>query len=193
MRAILQSVTYAFRFTILPIFALPVLVACSAPQPQRDFTGDPDFRTTQPSRLFFANVRASNYYLERPAGTELSLYRNRKFSQTSKRPILIPVIVQALLKDEAYLFIRPNDFRGLADPLTVAWSTDTSKGTYTLDVLTRPAQFDFATELYAALLGGQRLSVRLADSSYMPIFEDEVERAAFAVTTADYYRLTERI
>ena len=175
------------------LLALIVCGGCASPEPEVDFTGDEAFRTTDPSRLFFNNVRSSSYYLERPRGTDLELYRNRKFSQTVKRPILVPIIVNAWLKHEAYLFVRPNDFPELHSPLTVQWRTDSTAGHYVLDVPSRPAQYEFASRLYGSVRSGHPLAVMLRDSSYVPVFEQRAERAAFLATVRDYYRLTERI
>ena len=167
---------------------------CEAPRAQRDFSGDPAFRTTPPSHLFFKNVRASSYYAERPKGMELDLYRHRRFSQTAKRPMLIPVIIDDWMRDQAYLFVRPNDFAGIHDPLTVKVMRPRGDTVLTMpDVPTRPAQFAFANELYAQLLEGHRVYLLQVDSTYLPIYEQRAERASYLAVMQDYYRLTERI
>ena len=162
-------------------------------RPDRSADADPAFRVSEPSRLFFLNVRAANYYQTRPRGTEVDLYRSRKFSQTQRRPVLVPTIVHAYLKNEAYLFVQPNDFPGLADPLTVAWESADSSGAYRLDVPTRPAQLAFAIDLYERMLDGHRLAVVLADSSRVPVFETRTERSQYLGVMQDYFRLTDRI
>ena len=175
------------------VLALGLATACTSPQPQRNFDGDPAFRTTAPSRLFFNNVRSSAYYSERRKGTELDLYRNRKFSQTQKRPLLVPVIVNDWMNEEAFLFIRPNKFEGLGDPLSVRFTGDTISGTYTLDIPNKAAQYDFATDLFESIDRGDALAVMLADSTFVPIYESRAERGAFLTVMRDYYRLTERM
>lgn len=186
-----MSLTHASLLAYLLVVVL--IAACASPEPQEAVEGEKMFRTTDPSRLFFNNVRSSSYYLERPRGTDLELYRNRAFSQTAKRPVLVPIIVNAWLKHEAYLFVRPNDFPGLHDPLTVYWRADTTVGQLRLETPTRPEQYRFANALYTHVRSDHKLDVLLQDSSRSPIFESRAERAAYLATIRDYYRLTERI
>ncbi len=170
-----------------------LLAACTPPEPQHDFSGEEAFQTTDPSRLFFLNVRASSYYQEAVKGQHMDLYRNRKFSQTATRPLLIPIIINAWVKHEAYLFVRPNKFPSLAPTLRVRYTGDSTSGIYSLNTATRPEQYAFATQLYSSIVEGHELEVMLADSSFAPIFQDRGERAAYLATVQDYYRLTERI
>ena len=171
-----------------------LLVACGEPhRPERAADADPAFRVSEPSRLFFLNVRSAGYYQSRPRGTDLDLYRSRKFSQTLKRPILVPTIVHAYLRNEAYLFVQPNDFPGIAEPLSVTWDHADSAGVHRLDVPTRPAQLAFALDLYESILAGHRLEVVLSDSSRAPVLETRAERSQYLGVLQDYFRLTDRI
>lgn len=180
---------------LVGLLALAAWAACSAPAPQPiPSDADPAFRVSEPSRLFFLNVRANSYYQERPKGTELDLYRSRRFSQTAQRPVLVPVIVHAWLKGEAYLFVRPNAFPELAPGPVVRWRAgDTLGGRHVLRIPTRPAQFAFANDLYASMLAGHELAVQLRDSTFAPVFETRAERAAYLAVMRDYYRLTDRM
>jgi len=183
------QLTYWFVFAFLVL----LLKSCAPPQPQREFSGDKTFRTTQPSRLFFANTRAHTYYRNRPKGTDLDVYRFRKFQHTRKRPMLIPIIVDAYLKDEAYLFIEANKYPDLSDPLTFEVKSKTQTDTFRLDLPSRKAQLEFATDLYEAVLNGHHIGVMVRDTGFHPILEKRAERAAFQAVVKDYYRLTERI
>jgi len=170
-----------------------MLASCAPPQPQREFTGEKIFRTTQPSRLFFANTRAHSYYRKRPPGTDLDVYKLRKFQFTTKRPMLIPIIVDAYLKDEAYLFVEANKFPGLSDPITFRVESKESIDTLRLDLPSRKAQLAFATDLYAGIMEGHKISVMVRDTGFVEIYEKRAERSAFQAVVKDYYRLTERI
>ena len=93
----------------LSLLLLPVLLwCCEQPEQQKTFTGDSQFRTTEPSRLRFLNVRAAYYYRERPQDTKFDIYKLRKFKITKEKPLFIPVIVHNWLEDEAYLFFENN-------------------------------------------------------------------------------------
>ncbi len=181
--------TYRFAWVILVL----LFAKCSSPQPQREFTGDKVFRTTQPSRLFFANTKAHGYYRKRPPGTELDVYTSRKFRATRKQPKLIPIIVDAYLKDEAYLFIEANKYPGISDPLTIRVQTDSISDTFSIEIPTRRAQLEFATDLYEGILHGKQVEVLVHDTAFVKIYEKRTERAAFQSVFTDYYRLTERI
>lgn len=166
--------------------------ACEGGKREEPFVGDPQFSVSQPSRLYFANVRSSSYYLERPKGTELELYRLRRFSQTRKRPTLTPVIVQAYLKDEGYVFLRPNAFPGIASPLSVDFSGVDSAGTYTLTVPTRPLQLAFAEDLRRSIRRGDSLALHLDGGAHVPIYETRAERGLFLTVMRDYDALTDK-
>ena len=156
------------------------------------FAGDPRFRVSQPSRLYFANVRTTSYYLQRPRGTELEVYRLRQFSQTAERPLLIPVIVQAYLKDEAYVFVRANDYPGIADPLAVDFAGADTAGTHVLAVPSKPQQVAFAEALRGSILRGDSLHVQLVDGGRAAIYETRAERGLFLTVMRDYDGLTDR-
>lgn len=167
--------------------------ACISPEPQKEFTGDRQFRTTDPSRLYFNNIRSTAYYRERKGNTRIDLYRNRKLSFVNTRPILHPIIVNNWMKDEAYLFIEKNDYRyGWSDTLTVEWAhNDSIGGYYTLPLGTRPAMYAFAGRIYDGLQRGQSLRVKNREGKYVPILQNLTDKNAFQTVMRDYYRLTE--
>ncbi len=181
----------AFAFVLLG-FAIAVgCVACDTKR-REPFDGDPAFRVSQPSRLYFANIRASSYYFEKPRGTELEVYRLRKFSNTAKRPMLVPVIVQAYLKDEAYVFVRPNDFPGVDPALRVRFAAADTAGGYDLGDGTKPAQLALAEALRRSIVRGDSLYLRMSDGSETSIYPTRAERGLFLTVMADYDRLRDK-
>ena len=177
---------------VLALGALALGAPACETQRREPFDGDPRFRVSQPSRLYFANVRTSSYYLERPRGTELEVYRLRQFSQTAKRPLLIPVIVQAYLKDEAYVFVRPNDFPGIASPLRVDFRGADTAGTLALAVPTKPNQVAFAEALRRSIRRGDSLAVHLEGDARAPVYPTRAERGLFLTVMRDYDALTDK-
>jgi hypothetical protein len=121
------------------------------------------------------------------------VYTSRKFRATRKQPKLIPIIVDAYLKDEAYLFIETNKYPGISDPLTIRVQTDSISDTFSIEIPTRRAQLEFATDLYEGILHGKQVEVLVHDTAFVKIYEKRTERAAFQSVFTDYYRLTERI
>lgn len=154
------------------------------------------FFVNDASHLYFKNVRAY-YYDEKPgpganSAERMKLYQLRKFSGTSDRPILFPVIVDNWIKDEAYLFIEENGYvGGFKKPLTVL--AVAAKDTSTIE-LTRPTmntQLAFAETLQANLEAGQALLVLDSMGTAVPIFTDKQDQLNFLTTLKDYKKLTE--
>lgn len=180
-----------FLGIIFPILLL--FTACASPEPQKEFTGDHQFRTTDPSRLYFNNIRSTHYYRTKYKPANSDLYRNRKLSFDNKRPIIHPVIVNNWMSDEAYIFIEKNEYtKGWSDTLTVRWSeNDSIGGEYLLTVPSRPNMYAFAGKLYAAMKEGKTLEAKDAKGNFAPVLEIQQDRSAFQTTIRDYYRLTE--
>jgi hypothetical protein len=176
------------------IFSISILfAACTSPEPQKEFTGDRQFRTTDPSRLYFNNIRSTSYYRSKYKPANADLYRNRKLSFNNKRPIIHPVIVNNWMSDEAYIFIEKNEYlEGWSDTLTVRWSqNDSIGGEYLLPIPSRPEMYAFAGKLYAAMKEGKDLETKNAKGEFVPLLKNQEDRTAFQVTMRDYYRLTE--
>ena len=107
--------------------------------------------------------------------------------------MLIPIIVDAYLKDEAYLFIEANDFPGHSDPMTIRIQKDSAMDTISLSDPSRKGQLAFATDFYEGILKGGKIEVMVRDTGFAEIYESRAERASFLAVVKDYYRLTERI
>lgn len=189
----MKHATYSTAITIAAL-ALSLGLALSACDTKRTepFSGDPAFRVSQPSRLYFANIRASSYYLENPKGTHLEVYRLRKFSQGANRPMVVPVIVQAYLKDEAYVFVRPNDYPGIDPGLKIRFATADSSGTYGLGDGSKASHGALAEGLRRSILRGDSLYLALAGGREAYIYPTRAERGLFLTVMADYDRLLDR-
>ncbi|MEL6926847.1 MAG: hypothetical protein AAFO94_22595, partial [Bacteroidota bacterium] len=115
---------YVIKVLIL-LWFLGGLLSCEVPSAQKEFTGDKQFRTTDPSRLYFSNMRSGSYFNRRKPNTKVDLYTLRKFSREKERPILYPIIVNNWLQDEAYVFIERNQYDAFKDSLKIRWEADT--------------------------------------------------------------------
>ncbi len=165
--------------------------ACERPKPQKVFTGEKQFRTTDPSRLYFNNIRSSNYYKKRIPNTKVDTYRHRKFSYTDKRPILYATIINRWMEEEAYVFIEKNDYPAFTDSLVIQWKKDSLAGEYVLDRFTKENQFEFAGRLYESIAQKQKLQLLLSNDETTPIFTEIKDQQAFLATMRDYYELIE--
>lgn len=151
------------------------------------------FRTTAPSHLYFKNIRSIHYEMTTRPGTRIDLYKFKRFSDTRSRPILFPIIVDNWMQDEAYLLIRPNDYRsGFPDTLQVNWRHEQDSGRYVLRSADWTDQYRFAQQLGRSLEEEHHLEVLNREEQFVPLFENRQDRNYFLTTLRDYYRLTER-
>jgi len=177
---------------ILGILLSCIFWMCQQPEAQKEFTGKEQFRTTEPSRIYFNNMRSSYYYREQQPNTRIDLYRFRKFANATDRPLLSPIIVNNWMEDEAYIFIRKNEFeQGFSDTLTVKWESPADSGYYYLPLANKENQYQFAGQLYESLQKRHRLLVKNQAQKFVPLFDDYNDKQQFRTVLKDYYRLTE--
>ncbi len=177
------------------LIAAAVLIlffGCSpAPDEQERDTAGRRFRTSQPSLLYFKNMRSTQYTMEEQAKSRIELYRHRKFEPTTQRPVLYPVIANNWLNDEAYLFLMPNEFEGqLAEPLTITQDTSSTEA-LRLESPKPGQQLELALQLFEGLKAGKNWFVRQQNGHYLPLYTDGDERAAYLTTVQDFLRLTD--
>ena len=181
-----------FWFVILSII---IYTSCEQPEAQKVFTGDKQFRTTDPSRIRFHNVRSVYYYRERARNTKMDIYKLRKFEMKKDKPLLIPVIVNNWMEDEAYLFFEKNLYPYYTDTITIKYQnpSDTlvSEGFYQLPLPNKKYQYEFGGQLFESITRGDDLFMKNAKNEFVPIYNLAEERLAFVTTLKDYYRLTE--
>lgn len=166
--------------------------ACEENSEPKVFSGNKQFQTTDPSRLYFNNIRSAAYYSSRKKNSKIDIYKSRKLAQTDKRPILYPMIVDNWLDNEAYIFLEKNDYRKFADPLTVKAVKDSIENTFVIDVFNKKNQYAFAEDIYNALIDRQALSVQTKDGTFVPILADYRDKSNFIMTVADYFKLIEK-
>lgn len=166
---------------------------CERVAEEQQFSGDPLYRTTDPSRLYFNNIRSNVYYRERKPNTKIDIYKHRKLKVNRKEPLIQPKIVNNWLQDEAYIFIDKNNYLGgFTDTLTVEWRSDSTSGYHYLALANKKNQYDFARAIYESIEKRHRMRVKTLKDGMMPVFDDRTERVNFRTTLNDYYKLTER-
>jgi len=166
--------------------------ACQKNNKPKQFTGDQQFKTTDPSRLYFKNIRSVSYYSSRKANSKIDIYKSRKLAQTDKRPILYPMILDNWLDNEAYLFIEKNAYPQFANPLTIKAARDTTTQIFKIGVFNKKNQYAFAENIYNALNDKQALSVKTKDGVFVPILENYQDKTNFVMTVKDYFKFIEK-
>jgi hypothetical protein len=177
--------------TLILLLAPLFLLACfSSERPKEVDTSSP-FYVTPPSLLYFKNVRSAYYYQNRKPNTRMDMYKLRKFEYSRDRPVLVPVIVNNWMEEQAYIFIEKNDFSGgFSDSLLVRWSkAEDTSGVYALPFPSKDEQFRFARQIYQSLKQNHLLEVKTAREDWVPVFKDGQDRMNYMTTLRDYERL----
>ncbi len=164
---------------------------CEQNSTPKAFSGTPKYKTTDPARLYFNNIRSIAYYRTRKLHSEIDIYQLKKKAQTVARPIIHPMIVDNWLDNEAYLFLEKNDFRQFFNPLTIKIEQDTSSTIVAINVFNKGKQYDFAAKIYAALKARQTITVKNKEGQFIPILENYQDKSNFMITMTDYFRLIE--
>lgn len=176
----------------LIIGCLLTLFACDVPKAQKEFKGEQQYRTTDPSRLYFKNMRSVYYFRSRKPRSKKDIYTLKRASRDRDRPLLYPTIINNWLEDEAYIFIEKNAYPYFPeDSLHIRWQSVDSTGTFALGVPTKKAQYEFAGVLYDCLRQGHQLSFESKKGDTVSLFDRHQDRKDFLIVMRDYYKLTE--
>lgn len=164
------------------------LFACDQ-SPKNIDKDNPDFGTTHDSQMFFENVRQIYYDREEVAAGKLKVYRFKKRSKATNKPIINLALVNNKRFDEAYILVELNSaFKGRTFEILWEDKNANKKGTYQYTLGNKKLQFKFASQLYESLEKGHQLFYKDKNKN-IPIFNNSQERSAFLVTLKDYYKL----
>jgi hypothetical protein len=172
------------------LFCLLTVLSCKIDQDKKVDRQKFRFKVGADSNLFFRNVRQIYYDRESPDG-KWQAYRLIERYKQHDRPCLYAVIVIHWIKDEAYLLIENNDAIANEDFLSIIIkdSSNAKLDTIQLKDRGRERMLEFASKIYEAIQEKKYIAV-LQNGSYVPIFQEKVEREAFRITMGDFYRLT---
>lgn len=181
----------------IPLLLLLFLIFFACETPPTDASRQPDeiFRTTDPSRLYFKNMRAYYYQEDTKPGTKMDTYTLKKFNSADSRPILTPIIVNNWLQDEAYLFLEKNAHPSLAGNslyFRSLGSVTNETLEFELTIFDKQSQYDLASFLHTHIRAGHTLEVSTDHQEWYSIFNDKKDRGYFLQTMDDYYRLIEK-
>lgn len=169
------------------------LLKCSPTSPPKDLEKD-QFSTTAPSKLYFNNIRSTNYAQTTQAGTKVDLYQLRKIELSDQRPIVYPVIADNWLEEKAYILVRTNKFTtGFRDPLTFIWNTKEGEQSDSLGTPNFKEQYRIAMLLNELLEKKLDISTVDANGEIIPLFQEFSDKSNFMIVIRDYLKLTEQI
>lgn len=174
---------------------LVLICACNRPPESANERANPLFSTTQPSRLYFKNMRSFYYQQSTKPGTKTDVYVLKKILQSTEKPMLVPIIADNWMEDEAYILLErsPHPYLNM-DTLTVRWESEKTgeSGVYHMAQPSVQAQYELAKFMYENLNFGHKLSVLTTDHEWESLFPDAGEAQNFITTIKDYNILTEK-
>ncbi len=142
-----------------------------------------DFGTTDPSELFFKNVRQSYYDLEERREARMNVFRIKAISDDSV--MITPAIIHQWAIDKAYLWLEPTE--GLTTPLDFRLVLPAEERQLTFDGSSPLNHIECATEIFNTILeDGQ---VFIEGMEILP--RGSEAREQYRIVLNDYYRLVE--
>lgn len=182
----------------IPAFVLLLLGLLAACQPAEDLPPAPPtdqrFTTSDPSRLYFNNIRSTAYRVTEFSKRYTKQYTLAQWPDTSSAPFLVLSIIDYWLHDQAYVDL---EWRGLDQSVELPWTILLQNGT-TQDSLTLTSkrwgeQYEFANQLNQALLKtATQLQLLQTDSQTVNIMVNEEEKRLFRLSWKDYTGLVDK-
>lgn len=179
---------------IFYVVAVFLLLSCNVDKEKNISSTNPRFSTSDPSELFFKNIRQNSYDKEELAAGKMIVNRMIGRSLVNDYPVINLAIVINWRYDESYILIEPNEYFETPTTINVAWenSKDGSRGQYLYEEGNKESQFLLATNIYTSLLRGDKLFIK-KDDVLTPFLVNSAEREIFRKTMLDYYRLVDLV
>ncbi|MEQ8360708.1 MAG: hypothetical protein RH860_14550 [Cytophagales bacterium] len=174
---------------LLFFFASIVLLTSCNPDKNRIVNrNEPNFKTTDASRLFFKNIRLLYYDLEEKNEGKIQVLKPGRRIEDSSKAIINVYIINNWFQDRAYPMISLSPYFNDIDTLKI----EVIKANGSTELLefnklsSMNEQFYFATAIYEGLL--RNYSFRLLNKD-KALFTNSDQREAFRITMVDFYRL----
>ena len=177
-------------FGVILIMIILVFTRCIVDNKKVIDKDTPQYKTTDPSELFFKNVRALYYDKEEMAASKLDVYRIKTRPTNTEIPHINLAIVLNWRFDEAYILIEPGGQLADIRNITLAWEGEGVEGSREISIGNKDTQFTIATEIYEHLLKEHTI-YWLNQGEKISLFQGKQDREAFRVTMFDFYSLVE--
>jgi len=181
----MQKGFYPLLFT----FIITVLGSCSIDKEKSVDRSRFNFKTGDDTKLFFKNIRQSDYELEENEAARFQIFRHDDRPDSDSVPYLNPAIVISILRDEAYILLEPSAVLADEERIEVVLKDETSTDTLSYEMMNRENNLEFASRIYENLQQGGTFLVK-DNGSLVPCMTDQEVRESFRITMSDYYRLT---
>ena len=159
------------------------VASCQLAVSDRVSLDDFDFSTTDPSELFFKNVRQSDYELEERTEARMNVFRISPSTRGSLG--LYPAIIHHWALDKAYVWLEPGSTLPQQFELDIQLPSSAKKLRF--DGKSPMNHAEVATEIFHAILDNGTISIE--GRELMPA--GSPDRENFRIVLNDYYRLVE--
>ena len=160
-----------------------------------DNTGNMDeFFITDANRIYFKNLRQSNYDIERRQDAKMDLFRyDKRVTDTSQHTLNATLIINRI-KDAAYLYLEPQGGLKKENPLNIRWEKSSGeKGESSFYQGDRYSHHKFMEEIFPLLDPDENVTFEaIVEGSWIPILTTTQEIDALRIPCRDYYRLIGR-
>ena len=173
-----QQLVYLFVLCFMSV------LSCNTNPQQIIQENDPVFKTTDPARLYFKNTRSHQYQQITQKTSRIDHYYLKVMT---KDQLIIPVIANNWLAEEAYFLFAPKE-QG-QENLDIKLSDST---TIQLNLQSRKSQYEAAIKLSKALSADKSCCVQTINGECLSIFASDQEKTHFNTVVRDYLKLVER-
>lgn len=179
---------------LLLLFCLLVFTGCQEPPDADRSAGTPKaFQTTQPSLLYFKNMRSSAYQQEELKPSRITFYIHNRLQKDQQQDSLgfLPCIASDWMNDRAFLVPRWTG-RHLQpfEPLTAVYGPNDQ--TIQAEGRSPMQQTQWLLAVHQQHLNGQQVRIRVGDGQTYPLLPNQETQTYFETIVRDYKRLTER-
>lgn len=176
-----------YQYFGYPLLIGLFLLACES-RPPSTKVGAAELRTSEPSRLYFNNLR-QNDYNQSESADRTHLLRLRNFPDSSLVPLVVPIIAHNWLEDEAYLSFQPVPYPGTySDSLVIIFA---DSDTFQLKGATPMERFRAGEKLLNHLQNDSNWKIVTKAGSSVPLFEQGYGQDWTRTVLMDYFKLVD--
>jgi len=179
-----------FRFLLITLAFIVLSTSCESRQNASESPADAAYKTSQPSLLFFKNMRSSYYRATEASDSRITTYRlNRWRGLASTDQVLEVAIASDWMNDRAFLVPEWKD----EQPNRLTY-TDKEGVTQKISLPkpAPPAQTDWILDLASLLEEGGKIMAYYAGGRSTQVLSDAATKGCFQTVVKDYLRLTEQ-
>lgn len=145
---------------------------------------DQRFRMADSNRIYFLNIRAIDYEREIRKDARMTLFRHEDRA-VSDQPSLDFIIILNKTKDEAYLYLEPQN---LEWPIRLKAKHGETEKIFELQNGNNLKFFTYLEELKPWIMEDSQFQIQI-NNDWEEIWQSPSERQALKATLEDYYRL----